>query len=138
MNGQGARRPWRDAMVSLTEIPLPDWGMQGPCTTLWCCRWSGGGSLDHHRLFLILHRLNRDSCFKLMHEFGTKALETVGTRDSLDVPSAAGIEALAREVELVEYAYSKHGSSSRSLGRCWRERRWPRQEGPRSRPRRRR
>eukprot|EP00959_Pyramimonas_sp_CCMP1952_P459735 9478726-Pyramimonas_sp.AAC.1 len=56
----------------------------------------------------MVHRLHKDSWGVPMHEFGMKALETLGAYDSLDLPNVAGIESLMREVQLVEYAYAKH------------------------------
>ena len=117
LNGVRSRRPWREVVASLSEVPFPDWGVEGPRTTLWCCRWidrRGGGPLDHHRFFVMIHRLNKDSWGVTMHEFGLKALETLGSYDSLDLPNVAGIEALMREVQVVEYAYAKHDSFSGS------------------------
>ncbi|CAK0844650.1 unnamed protein product [Prorocentrum cordatum] len=111
VNGQRSRRAWRDVASSLSEIAFPDWAIEGPRTTLWCCRWidrRGGGPLDHRRFFVMVHRLHKDSWGVPMHEFGMKALETLGAYDSLDLPNVAGIESLMREVQLVEYAYAKH------------------------------
>ncbi|CAK0852914.1 unnamed protein product [Prorocentrum cordatum] len=92
------------------QIAFPDWAIEGPRTTLWRCRWidrRGGGPLDHHRFFVVVHRLHKDSWGVPMHEFGMKALETLGAYDSLDLPNVAGIESLMREVQLVEHAHAK-------------------------------
>ncbi|CAK0864027.1 unnamed protein product, partial [Prorocentrum cordatum] len=39
VNGLRARRPWREVVAALTEVPFPDWATEGPRTALWCCRW---------------------------------------------------------------------------------------------------
>ncbi|CAK0816128.1 unnamed protein product [Prorocentrum cordatum] len=111
VKGQRSRRAWHDVASSLSEIAFPDWAIEGPHTSLSCCRRIdrlGGGPLDHHRFFVMVLHLHQDSWGAPMHEPGMKALETLGAYDSIYLPYVAGVESLLREVQLVAYAYAKH------------------------------
>jgi len=122
VDGDGSTRrklQWRDVVAKLTELPFSDWGVQGPRTTFWCCRFidrRGGGPTDHHRWFLYTHGLSKDSWGVNVHESGLKILQLLGEYDHLDLPNSAGVEALLRQVQLIEYVYMQDSAASRGKG----------------------
>ena len=123
---------WRDVTPHFSEIAFTDWPIAGPRTVPWCCKFfnrRNGGPMGHHRWFVNVHGLHKDSWGVEAHEVALKTLEHAGTYDGVDVPNLASLELMMRKAQLCEYVYmqdsdtkvdggknNKGGSGNRTSG----------------------
>ena len=117
--GGRERRPWRDVVALCSQCDFPDWPVPGPLTVLWCAEFinrRGGGPRDHHRWWLSVTNLNKDSWGVAEHESAMKALDEAGSYDGLEITNLASLEVLLRRAQLVEYVYQLEGKEPKGKG----------------------
>ena len=110
---------WRDVTPLFSEIAFSDWPISGPRTVLWCCKFlnrRNGGPMDHHRWFVNVHGLHKDSRGVEAHEVALKTLEHAGTYDGLDAPNLASLELMMRKAQLCEYVYMQDSDTKTDGG----------------------
>ena len=110
---------WRDVTPLFSEIAFSDWPIAGPRTVLWCCKFlnrRNGGPMDHHRWFVNVHGLHKDSWGVEAHEVALKTLEHAGTYDGVDVPNLASLELMMRKAQLCEYVYMQDSDTKVDSG----------------------
>jgi hypothetical protein len=61
--GERRKLQWRQVVERVRQIPVADWGIPGPRTTLWCCRFIDrrqGGPLEHFRFWWHMNGLSKN------------------------------------------------------------------------------
>ena len=98
-------RDFREALRSLRETEVRDWGVRGPRTTLWCLRHMGehaGTPVGWHNRWVANHRLNPTEYGIDVHETACRFLQTLVCVDGVNAPDLESAEVVARQLQLVE------------------------------------
>jgi len=105
-DAQGKRaRTFGDGAGRITESTWVDWPLRGPRTALWCVKHVGvfGGSfLAWHTRWVSEQKLDPLHPNVTTHESCCRALDAFITYDQLNVSELAGVEVIARQLQLAE------------------------------------
>ncbi|CAK0812161.1 unnamed protein product [Prorocentrum cordatum] len=107
-NPQGHMRDWRDVVDSCQQEEFEDFPVSGPRSMSWCLHFlrRRHTPLDHHLMFRSTCSLKPEQWGVVAeHETLLRIIELAGQYDQLDVTSLACMEAAARKVQTIEWAY---------------------------------
>ena len=98
-------RDWKSLSGVISDPFFPDWPLEGPRTTKWLVKEiakSGGSPLQHHQRWKTQFRADDGDRSVHEHELLCMTLELSGCNDQLDLSALAGIELVARHLQLIE------------------------------------
>ncbi|CAK0899236.1 unnamed protein product [Prorocentrum cordatum] len=104
------RTQWRDVVSKSSVTDFAGWPVVGPRTTEWCMMFlnrRGGGPMDHHRYFTMLHGLETGDWGVDTHRMRLKAVEEARTYDHLELCNLASFEVLFRQAQLAECVHEQ-------------------------------
>ncbi|CAK0894817.1 unnamed protein product, partial [Prorocentrum cordatum] len=106
-NPQGRMRDWRDVVDSCQQEEFEDFPVSGPRSMSWCLHFlrRRHTPLDHHLMFRSTCSLKPEQWGVAEHETLLRIIELAGQYDQLDVTNLACMEAAARRVQTIEWAY---------------------------------
>ncbi|CAK0855314.1 unnamed protein product [Prorocentrum cordatum] len=106
-NPQGRMRDWRDVVDSCQQEEFEDFPVSGPRSMSWCLHFlrRRHTPLDHHLMFRSTCSLKPEQWGVAEHETLLRIIELAGQCDQLDVTNLACMEAAARRVQTIEWAY---------------------------------
>ncbi|CAK0815965.1 unnamed protein product, partial [Prorocentrum cordatum] len=106
-NPQGRMRDWRDVVDSCQQEDFEDFPVSGPRSMSWCLHFlrRRHTPLDHHLMFRSTCSLKPEQWGVAEHETLLRIIELAGQYDQLDVTNLACMEAAARRVQTIEWAY---------------------------------
>ncbi|CAK0903612.1 unnamed protein product [Prorocentrum cordatum] len=106
-NPQGRMRDWRDVVDSCQQEDFEDFLVSGPRSMSWCLHFlrRRHTPLDHHQMFRSTCSLKPEQWGVAEHETLLRVIELAGQCDLLDVTKLACMEAAARRVQTIEWAY---------------------------------
>lgn len=101
-------RPWMEVARGIAQSTMSDFPVSGPRTTAWVVRFlarRGTGPEDHHRWWRSTARLSGTDWGVGEHQMCCRILQQSGCFDQLDLANLAGMEIIARRLQLIEYQY---------------------------------
>ncbi|CAK0890061.1 unnamed protein product, partial [Prorocentrum cordatum] len=106
-NPQGRMRDWRDVVDSCQQEEFEDFPVSGPRSMSWCLHFlrRRHTPLDHHLMFRSTCSLKPEQWGVAEHATLLRIIELAGQYDQLDVTNLACMEAAARRVQTIEWAY---------------------------------
>ena len=116
--GETTSEGWRDrkSLAGMISEPLfHDWPLEGPRTSKWLVKEiakSGGGPLQHHQRWKTQLRAGDGDRSVHDHELLCMTVEVSGCYDQFDLSALAGMELVARRLQLIEERKAAGGAAA--------------------------
>ena len=98
-------REFKSCIDQFADPTFPDWPVPGPKTVKWVLDFMyqrAKSPLGWHQMWRSNGRLQDGESLVLQHESNCRILETCAVYDQFDLTSSAGMELVARQIQIIE------------------------------------